>query len=132
MTDKQNGIDADLIARASASWLETATAGRASKEWVHDLQIEWLTNGQFECLWRFILRLCETVDPEDSEIIDQIGVDPLVDLILSFPDQALEAIEDVAAQQPTVMRALSIFIGYSDAVDSRIDAILARHGVSGE
>lgn len=132
MTDEQNSIDADLIRRASASWLATAAAGKAPEEWVEDLQTGWVVAEQWECLWRFILRLCETVDPEDSEIIDQIGVDPLVSLLIWYPDQALQAIEDVAAEQPTVVRALSIFIGDSEVDESRVDAILARYGTPRE
>jgi hypothetical protein len=128
MSNQQNNLDPDLIARASASWLATAAAGKAAEEWVHDLQVEWLTSGQFEYLWWFILRLCETVDPANHEIIDKIGVDPLVDLVLWFPDQALQAIEDVADQQPTIIDALSIVMGDTRELDARIDALLARLG----
>lgn len=128
MTSKKKNVDDDLITRASGSWLTTAAADKAPDKWVHELQMEWLGTGQFECLWRFILRLCETVDPEDRKIFDKIGVDPLVDLVLWFPDQALRAIEDVAEQQPTVIDALSIVMGDTKELDARIDAVLDRCG----
>lgn len=118
----------DLIARASASWLATAASDNAPDEWIEDLQTEWIGTDQFEYFWRFILKLCETVDPDNKEIIDKIGVDPIVTLILEWPDQTLQAIEDAAAQQPTLINALSIVMGGSEEVDVCIDAILARYG----
>lgn len=128
MTNEKKDIDYDLIARASDSWLATAAADKAPDEWVNDIQMEWISTGQWECMWRFILRLCEIVDPENKEIIDKIGVDPMVSLIFEFPDQMLQAIEDVADQQPTVLDALSIVMGDTKELDERIDAVLARCG----
>lgn len=122
----------DLIEPASVSWLTTAAAGKAPDEWVNSLQMEWLGTGQFEYFWRFILKLCEDVDPNNKEIIDKIGVDPIVSLMLEFPDQTLQAIEEAAEQQPTLISALSIVMGDSEEVDARIDAILARYGTHHE
>jgi hypothetical protein len=118
----------DLIERASTSWLATAAADKYSDEWVDRLQLEWIDTGQWECMWRFILRLCEIVDPKNKEIVDKIGVDPMVSLIFEFPDQMLQAIEDVAEQQPTVIEALSIVMGDTKELDARIDEVLARCG----
>lgn len=95
---------------------------------MEDLQTEWATIGPFERLWRYILRLCETVDPQKKEIIELIGVDPLVSLMIGYPDQTLDAIEGVADQQPILIEALSIVMGDTKEIDARIDAILARCG----
>jgi hypothetical protein len=123
------GLD-DLIERASASWLATTAAGEDPEGWVSHLQLDWIGTGQWKSMWRYILRLCEKVDPENREAIELIGADPLTSLMYEFPDQTLRAIEDVADRQPTVIDALSIVMGDSEEVDSRIDAILARYGRS--
>jgi len=122
------GIDNDLIARAADSWLSSRAADRAPEEWVENLQTEWATIGSFERLWRYILRLCETVDPQKKEIIELIGVDPLVSLMIGYPDRTLDAIEDVADRQPILIEALSIVMGDTKEIDARIDAILDRCG----
>lgn len=121
----------DLIERASACWLATAAAGEDPEEWVSHLQLDWIGTGKWESMWRYILRLCEIVDPDNREIIGMIGADPLTSLMYEFPDQTLAAIEDVADRQPTVLDALSIVIG-SEAVESRIDTMLARYGKARE
>ncbi len=87
-----------------------------------------MTTGQFEYLWRFILRLCEIVDPKDDGIIAQIGTDPIFQLFLEFPDQAIKAIEDLGNQQPTLIEALKIADAESDEIQSRIEAVVARYG----
>jgi hypothetical protein len=79
-------------------------------------------------MWRYILRLCEKVDPKNREAIGLIGADPLTSLMYEFPDQTLQAIDDVADRQPTVLDALSIVMGETTEIDARIDAILARCG----
>ncbi len=86
-----------------------------------------MTTGQFESLWKFILRLCEIVDPKDREIIAQIGTDPIFDLFCEFPDQAINAIEDLGNQQPTLIEALKIADAESDEIQSRIEAVVARY-----
>jgi hypothetical protein len=126
MSEKNN--DVDLIERAADSWLAAQAAGKPPSEWVHDLQIEWTMTGQFEYLWKFILRLCEIVNPKDKEIIAQIGTDPIFDLFLDFPDQAIEAIENMGNQPPTLIEALSIADAESDEIQARIEAIVARYG----
>jgi hypothetical protein len=120
----------DRVRRASRSWLSARAAGKAPSEWVHDLQMEWLSTGQIESMCQFILSLCEIVDPGDEDIIGLIGADPMLDLILWFPDRALQAIEDMADQQPIVIDALSTRARARRPEQSRIEAILARHGRS--
>ncbi len=122
--------DDDLVARASASWLSARAAGKAPSEWVHDLLGEWLSTGQIEYMCQFILRLCEVVDPGDSDIIGLIGADPMLDLFLWFPDRALQAVEDMAGQQPIVIDALFSIARGTGSDQSRIEAILARYGRS--
>jgi hypothetical protein len=122
--------DTDLVVRASASWLSARAAGKAPTEWVHDLQIEWLSTGQIENMCQFILRLCEVVDPDDSDIIGLIGADPMLGLFLWFPDRALQAVEDMAEQQPIVIDALFTIARGTGSDQSRIEAVLARHGRS--
>jgi hypothetical protein len=118
----------DLVERAADSWLAARVADHPPSEWVHDLQIEWMTTGQFDELWKFILRLCKTVDPKDKEIIDQIGTDPLFELFLQFPDRAIEAVESMGDQQPILIEALSIVDAESDEIQARIDAIVSHYG----
>jgi hypothetical protein len=122
----------DLVARATASWLETTAADKAPDYWIHDLEMEW-ADTDFEKFWKFILSLCETVDSKNEKVIEMIGVDPLYSLMIFFPDQTLQAIEDVAEQQPTLISALSSVLGAgSEQRNARMDAILARYGNQGE
>ncbi|HWX45201.1 MAG TPA: hypothetical protein VNY52_07740 [Solirubrobacteraceae bacterium] len=125
---KESRIDADLIERASESWLSARVADKAPGEWVSDLQIEWLSSGQFEYMCQFILRLCESVDPRDSEIIEYIGADPMLALFLWYPDQALKAIEDMADRHPIIIDALFSIARGTGSDQAHIEAILARHG----
>jgi hypothetical protein len=120
----------DLIERASQSWLAARAAGQPPSEWVHDLQMEWLSTGQLECMCQFILGLCEKVAPDDVDTIGLIGADPLLDLLLSFPDGALRAIEEMADQQPVVIDALFAIARGSQSHRSDIETLLARHGRS--
>lgn len=120
--------DLNLVERAAGDWLSARAADIPPSEWVHDLQIEWLTTGQFDALWKFILRLCERVDPKHKSIVALIGADPLFELFLEFPDRAIEAIESVGDEQPTLIEALSIVDAETDETQSRIDAIVARYG----
>jgi hypothetical protein len=120
--------DSDLIKCAADSWLSARAADRSPSEWVHDLQIEWVTTGRFEYLWKFILGLCESVDPKNKSIIELIGTDPMFELFLEFPDQAIEAIEGMGNQQPVLIEALSIVDAEADDIQSRINTILARYG----
>ncbi|HSZ13808.1 MAG TPA: hypothetical protein VK790_07220 [Solirubrobacteraceae bacterium] len=126
MGDK--AADTDLVERAAYSWLSARLSDKAPSEWVHDLQTEWMTTGQFECLWMFILRLCEIVDPKNKSVIALIGTDPLFELFLEFPDQAIEAMESMGDQQPALIEALSIVDAEADETQSRINAIVARYG----
>ncbi len=122
----------DLVKRASESWLSARAAGEAPSEWVHDLQTEWLSTGQIDCMCQFILGLCERVDPDDDETIGMIGADPMLALLLWFPDRALEAIEEMVDRQPIVIEALSTIVRGSRLHQSRVEALLARHGKSPE
>jgi hypothetical protein len=126
MSEQDDNVD--LVERAADSWLAARVAGEAPSEWVHDIQLEWMTTGQFESLWKFILRLCEIVDPKDKEIIALIGTDPIFELVCEFPDQAIEAIENMGNKQPTLIEALSIADAESDEIQSRIEAVVARYG----
>jgi hypothetical protein len=119
-----------LVERAAHGWLTARAAGKPPSEWVHDLQVEWVTTGQFEYLWKFILTLCQTVDPKDKKTIELIGTDPLFELFFEFPDRAIEAIESIGNQQPTLIEALSIVDAETDEIQSRIDAILTCYGRS--
>jgi hypothetical protein len=127
MSKEGNYTDTDLVVRASESWLSARAADEAPSEWVHDLQMEWLSTGQFEYMCQFILRLCENIDPGDSEIIGLIGADPMLDLFLWFPDRALHAIEDMADRHPIVVDAL-FSIARGTGSDEAVEAVLARHG----
>jgi hypothetical protein len=118
----------DLVRRASQSWLAARAAGRAPDEWVHDLQMEWLSTGQLERMCQFILGLCEKVAPGDDDTIGLIGADPMLDLLLSFPDRALRAIEEMADQQPVVIDALFSIARGSQSHRADIETLLARHG----
>lgn len=127
MGDKK-GDSVDLVERAAGDWLAARVAGKPPSEWVHDLQTEWVTTGQFEYLWKFILRLCEIVDPKEHEIIAQIGTDPMFELFLEFPGRAIETIENMSSRQSTLIEALSIVDAETDEIQSRINAIVARYG----
>jgi hypothetical protein len=123
---------ADLIERASRNWLKAQMAGKAPSEWVLDLQLEWLGTGKIEQMSQFILKLCEKVDSEDEDTIGMIGADPMLALILWFPDQALPAIDEMADKQPLVIDALSTIVGGSSPHQAGIEDILTRHGRSVE
>lgn len=120
---------ADLIKRAGRNWLAAQAAGKGPSEWVHDLQLEWLSSGQIERMCEFILFLCENVEP-DSELIGLIGADPMLALMLWSPDQALPAIEEMADKHPIVIDALYSIARAERPERPRIEALLARHGRS--
>jgi len=82
-------------------------------------------------MWRFVLKLCEDVANDDSDMIGMIGAGPLHDVIDTWPDAALTSIEAEVDATPTLLRALSIVIAPTALAQQRIDAILARHGQGG-
>lgn len=88
-------------------------------------------NGDYEAMWRFVLKLCEDVAHDDSELIAMIGVDPLNGMIITWPDEALALIEAEVATNSTLREALSIVLTDSPTVRDRIDAILGGHGPQG-
>jgi hypothetical protein len=118
----------ERISRLARAWLTATMASEQPPDWVEDETLGWRGRGDFGSLWRFVLRLCDDVADDDTEAIEQIGVDPLWTLVNYWPDAALAAIEEEADTQPKLLGALSIVIPPSHVAGSRIEAILAQHG----
>ena len=110
--------------RAAVGWLECQRTGIDPYDWVEEQTLDWMRNGNSMAMWRFVLKLCETVD--DRETIAQIGAGPLYDMVRVWPDVTLPLVEVEAHNNPALLQALSGVITSKPAVRQRIDAILAR------
>jgi hypothetical protein len=124
-------IDAILIRhveQVSASWLASQAAGDSPEGWVESWQSRWYRPDDYMAMWRFVLKLCEDVASDDSKAISMIGVDPLNSMMIRWEDETLMLIEAEVASNPTLLKATSILLTTSDAVEDRLDAILARYG----
>jgi hypothetical protein len=125
MNDRQPPSDPD-IDRASSAWLAYQATEDEQYDWVIELQDDWLIHGDYDSMWRFLLKVCTDVAKDDDDTIGMIGAGPLYDMIHTWPDEALASIEAEASQNPTLLRALSIVITSVPAVRDQIDAILAN------
>jgi hypothetical protein len=118
----------ERVAKLSRAWLDSNPADGGPPYWVQGEQLDWVGRGDFESYWRFVLRLSEDVADDDTETIEQIGVDPLWTLVNYWPDAALDSIEGEAGTHSKLLQALAMVIPPTDVAGMRIDAILAAHG----
>jgi hypothetical protein len=123
--DQPNDLD---IAQASTAWFAYQATEDEQYDWVINLQNQWRENGNYEAMWRFILKLCKDVANDDDDMIGMIGAAPLEDMIVSWTDTALSMIEVEVEKNPTMLRALAGTWTQGLPIRERLDAILARHG----
>jgi hypothetical protein len=123
--DKEPVSESD-IQRVSAAWLASRSADESLDEWVIEWQDERLWQGDYVAMWRFVLRLCEGVRDDDSEIIGMIAADPLWSMIYRWPDETLTLIEAEVPKNLTLLKALPIILTDEPSVRERLDAIIAR------
>jgi hypothetical protein len=128
MGDLEPVSDRD-IDRVSAAWLASQAGDEHSKDLVESWQDTRFIGDDYEAMWRFVLKLCEDVEPDDTETIGAIGVDPLWGMVNRWPDTTLRLAEAEAATNPTLVQALAIVLTSEQSVRNRMDAILARHGI---
>jgi hypothetical protein len=118
------------IARVSAAWLAYVLSDDPEHEWASDTAEEWSAEPNYETMCRFVLQLCSDVDRADTEVIGRIGAGPLEDLIVKWPHRALALVEAEVETNPALLQALAtVWSQGQPDVRTRIDAILARHGV---
>ncbi|HWY89934.1 MAG TPA: hypothetical protein VNY31_04620 [Solirubrobacteraceae bacterium] len=127
MSDVEQPSDSD-IARASTAWFAYQATEDEQYDWVIDLQNDWRENGNYEAMWRFLLKLCMDVANDDDDMIGMIGAAPLEDMIVTWPDTALRLVEAEVEKNPTMLRALAGTWTQGLPIRGRLDAILARHG----
>ena len=125
MRDLEPASEQD-IERVSPAWLASRAADEALADWVENWQDTRCFRGDYMSMWRFVLKLCEDVVPDDSETIGMIGVDPLWSMIYRWADETLTLLEAETGKNPTLLEALSVVITDDPAVRDRIDAILAH------
>lgn len=125
MSDAEPVSERD-IEQVSASWLASQAADNPPEDWVESWQGERRMGGDYTAMWRFVLKLCEDVADDDSDMIGMIGVDPLNSMIITWPDKALTLIEAEVATNPTLHEALAIVLTTEQPVRDRIDRILER------
>ncbi len=125
MSDVDQPTDSD-IARASTTWFAYQATEDEQYDWVIDLQNKWRENGDYEAMWRFLLKLCMDVANDDYDMIGMIGAAPLEDMIVTWPDTALRLVEAEVEKNPTMLRALAGTWTQGLPIRGRIDAILAR------
>jgi hypothetical protein len=126
MMSKREVDDAE-IARVSDGWLRYQAGEDATYEWALFEQDEWFTDRDYSAMERFVRRLCRDVEAGDEHGIGMIGAGPLEDLIVAFPERALDFVEAEGEVNPIVLQALAgVWLHDDSAVRARIDAILAR------
>ncbi|HEV3322343.1 MAG TPA: hypothetical protein VG147_09160 [Solirubrobacteraceae bacterium] len=125
MSDMEPVSDSD-IQQVSAAWLAARSADESVDDWVEDWQDERRIQGDYMAMWRFVLRLCDDVQDNDSDTIGMIGVDPLWSMVNRWPDVTFTLLEGDAAKNLILLKALSSVITDDPAVRDRLDAILAR------
>lgn len=97
-------------------------------DWVIEQQDDWLLHGDYNSMWRFIVKVCEDVASDDEDMIGMIGAAPLENMIVTWPDTALGLVEVEVGRNPTMLRALAGVWTQGLPIRERLDAILARHG----
>jgi hypothetical protein len=126
MSDFEQPSDSDIV-RASAAWFAYQATEDEQYDWVIDLQNDWRENGNYEAMWRFLLRLCMDVANDDEDMIGMIGAAPLEEMIVTWPDTALRLVEAEVQKNSTMLRALAGAWTQGLPIRGRLDAILARH-----
>jgi hypothetical protein len=127
MSNVEQPSDSD-IARASTAWLAYQATEDEQYDWVIEQQDDWLLRGDYDSMWRFILKLCEDVASDDDDIIGMIGAGPLENMIVTWPDTALRLVAAEVGRNPTMLQALAGVWTQGLPIRERLDAILARHG----
>jgi hypothetical protein len=127
MSDPARPSDLD-IERASAAWLAYQATQEEQYDWVVERQDDWLIHGDYDSMWRFLLKLCMDVANDDDDTIGMIGAGPLENMIVTWPDTALRLVTAEVGRNPTMLQALAGVWTQGLPIRGRLDAILARHG----